>query len=340
LKGLISKCGFDCGTCPWGPYPRGNMNDEEFEQYKKGAKRTLGYMPMKTPCLTCQTPDEEIPKGTKLPPRSCLVRRCVDKAGVENCAYCSRFPCDFLNAHYVWNRDYFEKKHGKPVSDKDHRTFIEPFEGLKRLKDIHAALKPKDIVDAPRVPPLKTRITGFPEDLPYSEAKKRAFRTLHKVLASVKRSSLGLSGTDTFPQQQRLENRRPHFLRFLWIFGRHGELKQDDGAHLIVDAKTYIDNRGSETTLATWTYVNDVIFKVLPEFGIHAELIPSIKRWKTEMEGLRQKGWTMRLSFDESAGGVDALRALQTYTRKLDDKHGKRAFRYFRDIDMRVLTRE
>ena len=77
------------------------MNDEEFEQYKKSAKRILGYMPMKTPCLMCQTSDEEIPKRTKLPPRSCLVRRCVDKIGVENCAYCSRFPCDFLDGHYM-----------------------------------------------------------------------------------------------------------------------------------------------------------------------------------------------------------------------------------------------
>ena len=116
---------------------------------------------------------------------------------------------------------------------------------------------------------------------PFSETKKLAFRTLHEVLASMKRSSLGLSGTDTFPQQQRLKNRIPYFSRFLWIFGRYGEFKQDDGAHLIVDAKTYIDNRGSEKTLATWTYVKDVIFKVLPEFGIHAELVPSKKRWKT-----------------------------------------------------------
>jgi hypothetical protein len=340
LKYLTSKCGFDCGTCPWGPYPRENMNAEEFEQYKKRAKKILGLTPMKTPCLLCQTPDEKIPKGTKLPLRNCLVRRCVNKIGVENCAYCSRFPCDFLNDHYIWNREYFEKKHGKPVTDEDYLIFIEPFEGLKRLKEIRATLKPKDIVEAPTVPPLKTKITGFPEDLPFSEAEKLAFRTLYEVSASTKCSSLGLSGTDTFPQQQRLKNRIPHVLRFLWILGRYAEFKPDDGAYLIVDAKTYIDNRGSEKALATWTYVKDVIFKVLPEFGIHSELVPSIKRWKTEMEGLRQKGWTIRLSFAKSAGGIDTLRALQTYTKKLDEKYGKKAFKYFKDIDMRVLTRE
>ena len=84
----------DCGACPWGPYPRQDMTAEEFEQYKKRAKKILGYTPMKTPCPTCQTPDEEIPKGSKLPPRNCLVRQCVDKTGAENCAYCSKFPCE------------------------------------------------------------------------------------------------------------------------------------------------------------------------------------------------------------------------------------------------------
>jgi len=83
--------------------------------------------------------------------------------------------------------------------------------------------------------------------------------------------------------------------------------------------------------------VKDVIFKILPEFGVHGELVPLIKRWKTEMEVLRQQGWTMKMSFDESVGGVAALKALQTYTRKLDEKYGERAFRYFQNGDMRVL---
>jgi len=107
---LTSKCGMDCGTCPWGPYPRQNMTAEEFGQYKKRAKEILGYTPMKTPCPTCQTLDEEIPKGSKLPPRNCLVRQCVDKTGIENCAYCSRFPCEQAkDTSGAWNRQKFEE---------------------------------------------------------------------------------------------------------------------------------------------------------------------------------------------------------------------------------------
>ena len=77
---FVSKCGIDCGACPWGPYPRKGMTDEDFERYRQEAKRILGYMPIKTPCVTCGTPDAEIPQKSKLPNKKCLIRRCVDKA--------------------------------------------------------------------------------------------------------------------------------------------------------------------------------------------------------------------------------------------------------------------
>jgi hypothetical protein len=46
------------------------------------------------------------------------------------------------------------------------------------------------------------------------------------------------------------------------------------------------------------------------------------------------------MSFDDAAGGVLALSALQTYAAKLDAKHGKSAFRYFSRADMRILATE
>ena len=343
MSKLVSKCGLDCGTCPWGPYPRKDMTTEEFEQYKKRAKEILGYTPMKTPCHTCQTPDEEIPKGAKLPPRNCLVRQCVDKIDVENCAYCSRFPCGYVK-DAAWNREKFEKKLGAPVSEEDYNTFIKPFEGLKRLENVRASLKSDEIVQAAKVPPLKTKIVDFPNSLPFSKKDTAAFKSLHKILASLKRSSLELKDIDTFAQQQRLKNRIPHFLRFLWIFGRFGDLKTEDGVHLVVDAKTYIDNRGSEKTLATWSFVKDVIIKILSEFGVRCErvVLKGAKEKDLVTPGgyLRGKGWVVMMTFDEKAGGVAALRALKNYSKKLDEKYGKKAFRYFAKIDMRVLSRK
>jgi hypothetical protein len=92
MSNLVSECGIDCGSCPWEPYPCKGMSAEGFERYKQKAKRILGYMPIKTPCVICQTSDAEIPKGSKLPSKKCLIRVCVDKTGVVNCSYCARFP--------------------------------------------------------------------------------------------------------------------------------------------------------------------------------------------------------------------------------------------------------
>lgn len=342
MSKLTSKCGMDCGTCPWGPYPRRDITAKEFEQYKKRAKEILGYTPMKTPCPTCQTPDEKIPKGSKLPPRNCLVRQCVDKTGVENCAYCSRFPCEHaMDTSGAWNRKKFEEKLGAPISEEDYHAYVEPFEALARLHTIRASLRPEEIVESVKVAPIKIEIVGFPEKLPFSPEETTAFKAVHQLLSKMKHSTLGLKDIDVFAQQQRLINRMPHFLRFLWIFGCFGVLKKEDGAHLVVDAKTYIDNRGSEKTLASWSFVKDVVLKVVSEFGVHCERVAlkgiEEKNLTTPGGYLRSKGWAMMMTLHEKAGGVAALKALQTYAKRLDKKYGKKAFKYFSTVDMRVL---
>lgn len=343
MQDLFAKCGVDCGHCPWSLHTRKKFKtDEEFQRFADRCKEILGYRPMKSPCLTCQTPDEQLPKGAKIPLRNCQVRQCVDKIEVKNCAYCSRFPCEEIRDHGTqWTREKFEKRYGRPISEEDYLTFIEPFEGLKHLEGMRASLSPNDIVEATTVQPLEIRIVEFPEDLPFSRKETSAFKTLHGVLASVKRSSLGLADTDTFARQTRLKNRILYFLRVLWIFGRVGEFQEEDGSYLMVDAKTYMDNRGKEKNLAVWPYVEKVIFRILSEFGVQCERVlveeGKKKEATTPMGYLRDQGWIMTMAFDEYAGGVAALKALQTYTRKLDGKYGKKAFRHFSDVDMRVL---
>ena len=267
-----------------------------------------------------------------------------DEDGIENCAYCSRFPCGLIKDQgTAWTREKCEAEKG-PISEEDYLAFVEPFEGLKHLEIIHASLRPEDIVEAVTVPPLRTEIVDFPEDLTFSKEETFAFRRLHQMLTSVKSSSLGLTDADTFAQQQRLKKRRAHFLKFLWILGRYGEFKKENGAHLEVDAKTYITNRGSETALASWSSVKDMVFKNFLEFGVRCERVPlegvKEKDLTTGTGYLRSKGWIMTMAFDEATGGIAALKALQNYTMKLDDKYGKKAFKHFSKADMQVLSRD
>ena len=342
MSNLVSKCGIDCGACPWGPYPRKGMSAEDFEGYRNEAKRILGYMPIKTPCVTCRTPAAEIPKESKLPSKKCLIRRCVDKKGVANCAYCTRFPCDTLKATAAaWNRENIEAKLGAPISEEEYHSFVEPFEGIKRLSAIRASLKPDEIVEPAKASASKTRIVDFPKNLSLPKQEIAAFKSVHDLLANLERSSFGLQGTDTLAQQNKLESRKAHVLRFLWVLGNYGEFERDMSQRLVVDAETYIGNRGGEKQLAIWSFVEDVVFKALHEFGVCCE--------RVELEGvatedlttgtgyLRKKGWVMQMSFEEKVGGAAALKALQTYVQRLDQKYGAKAFRRFRDADMQVL---
>jgi len=340
VSNLVSKCGIDCGACPWGPYPRKGMTAEEFEQYRQNAKKILGYMPIKTPCVTCQTLDAEMPKAAKLPNKKCLIRRCVDTAGVVNCAYCARFPCDTLKATAgAWNRETIEAKLGAPISEEEYHVFVEPFEGMKHLSAIRVSLKPEEIVEPAKMPASKTGAVAFPENIAFSKEETAAFKAVHRLLAKVAGSSLGLEGTDTLAQRQKLENLKAHVLRFLWIIGRYGEFQKDHS--LVVDAETYIANRGGEKSLAIWSFVEDGVFKVLSEFGVCCERVVSegvaAEDLTTGTGYLRRKGWELQVSFEENVGGAAALKALQTYARRLDREYGAKAFRRFRDADMQVL---
>jgi len=127
----------------------------------------------------------------------------------------------------------------------------------------------------------------------------------------------------------------------LWILGRYGKFEKEKSEHLLVDARTYEANRGNEKTLAIWSFVKDTIFKVLSEFGVCCERVP-LKGVKEEDLAtgtgyLRSKGWIMKMSFEEKIGGADALKASQTYTRRLDEKYGKKAFQRFSEADMQCL---
>jgi hypothetical protein len=318
------------------------MGQQQFDQYRRDVKRVLGGMPTKTPCVTCRTPESEIPKGSPIPDRKCLIRRCVDRTGVTNCAYCSLFPCDTLRRTAVWTRERIEAKLGGPISEEDYHACVEPFEGATRLQAIRASLKPDQIVDPAGVSASEARVAAFPEGLLFSREETESFRMLHDLLSAVIRSSLGLSDTDTFAQQNRLQRRKAHVLRFLWMLGRYGTFELAETPHLVIEAATYLANRGNEKALAGWAIVEDVIFKALAEFGVRCRRVPSQGAQEedatTPAGYARKAGWVMTMSFEEKIGGAAALKALQSYTGRLDQRYGSRAFQRFSGADMQVLS--
>jgi hypothetical protein len=218
---------------------------------------------------------------------------------------------------------------------------VEPFEGIRRLEAIRGSLKPEEIMEPAKTSASEPKIVAFPENLPFSMAEIESYRSVHKLLATLANSPLGLQDTDTFAQQHKLENLRAHVLRFLWIFGSRGKLEEKPPAKLVVDANTYFANRGSEKTLAIWSFVEDTVFRVLSEFGVSCErLMLEGAREEDLVTGtgyLRYKGWVMSMSFEEKVGGKPALEALQTYAQKIERKYGAKAFRHFQEVNMSAL---
>jgi len=266
----------------------------------------------------------------------------VDKTGIANCAYCFRFPCDTLKATAgAWNRKTIEEKRGAPISEQDYLAFVEPFEGISRLDAIRASLSQKELMEPAKIS-IETKVVDFPEALPFSKEETAAFKAVHVLLTSLERSSLGMRDADTFSQHHKLESRKAHVFRFLWILGRYGKLEKGENAHLVVDAKTYLANKGSEKTLAIWGFLKDTVFTALSEFGIDCEraALAGVKEkdLTTGTDYLRYTGWIVKMSFDEKIGGSNALKALQSYAGRIDEKYGKKSFQHFRGADLRVLA--
>ncbi len=340
----VAKCGADCNICPWSKKVQDTMTKEQYTKYCVGCKNTLGYAPTGPiqNCVGCQTPEEEWSEGAKIPLKNCSIRLCVMKTGAESCAHCSRFPCAYIrDKANEWSRENIEKKYSKKISDRDYYTYILPFERFNRLQKVHAKLTPDQIVEVNTVLPIKSKIVKFPE-LQESKEDIVSIRRVHQLLTKISESSLDMKDIDVYTQQKRLKGRIKHLQRFLWIFGNFAE-KDEESKSLLIDAKSYIKNRRSESSLGDHSFLKNFVVNVFKEFGIIIEIIPLTEimkgknGWVTPTGALRERNWQMRISCSEKIGCIETLTTLQDYCMKLDAKYGKKSFAFFVKADMRVF---
>lgn len=336
MKDLYAKCGANCGRCP--AYKENVKTEEAKQRCSEGWAKYLGFQttPGRCYCDGCQTPEEENPV---LLSSRCNIRKCAIKNGIETCARCSKYPCEELKASSNVNREWAEARIEIQIPEEDYLAFIEPYEGLKHLDQIRGSLRPEDFVE-PKVPVANPRIVSFPEDLPFSKQETSAFKALHKILAILKRT---LSNGSTYIQQEVLKERRQWIFRSLWTFGLFGKLEEEDGSHLRIDSEIF-----SEQKIPYWMDLQIVgrYFKTLKEHGVHCEHVPLTKEkhgkkgWLSPTGHLRKEGWFLKMFFDDKAGGASALKALKSYTVILNEKYGKKSYRYFSNLDMQVLSKD
>jgi hypothetical protein len=329
MNELIAKCGCNCSQCP--TYKYNLQTDGDRKRCSWGWKKYLNIKlsPEKLRlCDGCSIPDE----NRKVYYLNCYVRKCAIINGIKNCAYCSGYPCqEVLTIHSLQKSGAKEKiieQFGITIPENDYLAFIEPYEGIKHLNVIHQTIRADEIIEMKRfsVCPI---IVAFPNYLPFSKNEISAYQFLYRILVTME-----VAANVSYARQFVLEKNRKQLLKILWAFGRFGELKDEDGSHLVLDSETYTNQKISSYYSKVQEY-----FRLLENYGIYCEIIAlQEKKWVTPTGALRNTGWLMILSFDERIGSGLTIKALKNYASILNEKYGENAFRYFSKGNMRILN--
>jgi hypothetical protein len=220
-----------------------------------------------------------------------------------------------------------------PIPEEDFNLFIEPYLGLSHLEAIRAALDPGEIVSIKAVS-VKPRMAAFPPGLESDSNLKSIYQLIRAISAPL----TGLS----YAQAEKQKETRSHLIKLLWSFARFAELDGDAGA-LILDHKTYLSQKIHSGYDRVQSY-----FDALGAHGLHCEVVPLVEdRWLTPKGALRRQGareasppWEMKMTIDETIGGVTAIKALQRYANGLDAAFDKTAFRRFGRADMEIMNKQ
>jgi hypothetical protein len=326
MTNSISKCGCICINCP--TYRDNITTIEKRRNCSFGWKKYLNIKlnPEKLrACDGCSIDDSE----RKTYYLNCKLRKCAMINEIDNCAYCTGFPCDeVLKAHSVQkinNRDEFIKKTGKEVSDNDYRIFIEPYTGIYHLNKIRQTLTDKDLKKYKSYS-IKAKFAYFDN----SNFKQKALEKIYLLLTTI-----CIEKNISYARFQTLENKREQLMKILWAMGYHGILNKDNGIFEL-DSNTFLSNKIHGMYAMVQEYIKD-----LKTYDVCCEVVPLVKQgWLTPMGGLRKEGWVFRLEFGDSLDGIKTQRVFNDYIQKLNAKFGNKAYKMFKMADLSIMIKK
>jgi len=345
MESVISKCGNQCSSCPWGVWIRRNQSDDEWDSFAEDVKVHLGYSPAKNPCHGCQTPTENLAKdvGVHNFLRGCSVRKCAFFNDFENCAYCSRYPCDKIKELNISNsKERVEQRTGKSIPDDKYMAYVRVFEGQKTLDEIRKELASDQILEVKPIEQKDLKVVAFP-NVRKSHMK---YKQLHDALTKIITSELGLTDIDTVAIQEMLEKRRAVLLRLLWMVSLYGVV---DGETISIDSITINTHKkgtsGFPTTEGAWIRW----LEILSTAGIEGELklapidksdlVTPIGWLRDRIPGSNDPSFHLKISLDDKRGGFESLKLLQSYAKLLEEEYGNRSFSVFKKADMRFIEK-
>jgi hypothetical protein len=211
----ISLCGFNCGICP--AYKTNIKSDKDRAKVDEGWKKfhkTRGWIYKENFCQGCfNAPETPLWSG-------CYIRKCVLTNNVENCGFCPDYPCPRIKNMIHITKKIAERAK-KEGTLEDYQNFGLPFLSEPRLEELYQEFI-KTIVTESQ--PLNTITVDFPPKINQKYASEsRILQDLHATLKSI----LTLHCHTPGGQEQELKKNK-EILKFLWIFGRYGNLITDN----------------------------------------------------------------------------------------------------------------
>lgn len=212
----ISLCGFNCGICP--AYKSNIKLDEDRLKVDAGWKKfhkTRGWIYEEEYCQGCfNFPETPLWSG-------CYIRKCVLTNNVENCGYCPDYPCPRIENMIHITKKIAERTN-KEGTHEDYQKFGLPFLSEPRLEKFHQEYKKLNPPSEDH--PLDTITVDFPPNIDERFASEsKMLQDLHSTLKSI----LALHCKTPGGQEQELKKNK-EVLKFLWIFGRYGNLITDN----------------------------------------------------------------------------------------------------------------
>jgi len=242
MQNLLGMCGCNCISCPtykeniktttdrkkcssgWGKYLKINLSPEKLRL-----------------CDGCSVPDSE----RKTYYLNCKIRKCAMINNIENCAYCSGFPCEeMLGAHSIQrinSREEYIIRTGKDISDLITTSLLNHIQdwitwmlsenqlGRKKLLITGNFLSGQNLLRPPRT-------------------KMRVLRRIYEILTTI-----GVEQDVSYARLQSLEKKREQFMKILWTMGCYGTYNNECGC-LKLDAKTFLSQKivGMYDTLSVY----------------------------------------------------------------------------------------
>jgi hypothetical protein len=317
---------------------RKKIGKEDWEDYSGEVKKFTGFKPVKYEwegCLGCLTLNKELPKHPFFNfLRKCRTRKCTTHNEVNNCAFCSRFPCTNTVANSKFTREKISEKLGRIIDDKTYDGYIKMFDSMTNLKKIRSII-PDNQIKNPKPIYKKSDITKL-----RGEFKNQEYKILYEKLLEIANSNLGIKGIDTVSGLENYNLRNNFLWRFLWIIGLHGKV---EGNNLSIDSATLYENR-KPISLPSNGDQWKIYFDILAEFGINTEL--EIKTDKLYTPGgymralipkINKPAYMIKMNLDPNFQEYQFFKALKEILSELQEKTGKRAFSNFKKLNFNPI---